>query len=417
MADMGACEGVAAVPSAVSRRTVHLAVLVALFGLVLAATALRFALEPPGPAARSPVDFDAFRLAGDLVRQGRITLAYRFSEFQGLLRAEFGGTPFLPWTYPPPFDLVVAPLALLPAWLGYAVFMGGTLWGFLAALRRLAPDGAVPALILFTPVVLVTLRCGQNGLLTGALIAWACCGLLAGRAWAGVPLGLMVIKPHLAMAFAAYVVLSGRWSVAATAAATALSVSLAATVVLGPDVWIALAGSIREAKTFLADGYYPLFRMVSPYAALHTLGAGPTVAMAGQVAVALLALAVVAWASRRLPVRHALGVTAVASLLISPYAYDYDLTIVAVGLALLLPDLIRCARSGERGAVYALCVVAGGFGLAQSAVLSARFGPVPELVPGDMPLSLSGFCLVALLGLLVGILARARRAEPALTVR
>ncbi|MDC7786241.1 glycosyltransferase family 87 protein [Rhodoplanes sp. TEM] len=424
-------EVVEALPASAGRRTTYLRALVALFGLVLALTTMRFALLPPGPTARIPVDFDAFRLAGDLVLNGRVDLAYRFADFGALLRAQFGGRQFLPWTYPPPFDLLVAPLALVPVWLAYPAAMAGTLVAYLAALRRLAPESAVPALILFAPSVLMTIRCGQNGLLTGALIAWTCAGLLAGRAetsraetgratpggaavaeaafaqaWAGVPLGLMVIKPHLAAAFAVYVVLGGRWGVAAVAVGTAAAVSAVATLVLGPGVWVAFAGGVQEAKVFLSEGWYPLYRMVSPYAALHTMGAGPSAAMAVQIAVAVAALAAVGWAVRRLPIRPALGITAVAALLVSPYAYDYDLTIVAVGIALLLPDLIRLGRPPERAVVYLMCLVAGVFGLAQSSLVALGLGPVPDPPFGDMPVSGGGIALVVLLGLVCRIVGR-----------
>ena len=39
-----------------------------------------------------------------------------------------------------------------------------------------------------------------------------------------------------------------------------------------------------------------------------------------------------------------LGRDRVVSASISPYAYDYDLPIAAIGVALLLPDLIKVGR-------------------------------------------------------------------------
>ena len=43
--------------------------------------------------------------------------------------------------------------------------------------------------------------------------------------------------------------------------------------------------------------------------------------------------------------------------MISPYAYDYDLPVFGVGLAMLLPDLARFAARGERRALYAFVMV------------------------------------------------------------
>jgi hypothetical protein len=58
------------------------------------------------------------------------------------------------------------------------------------------------------------------------------------------------------------------------------------------------------------------------------------------------------------------GLAALASLFVSPYAYDYDLPLYGVALALLLPDLLRQARRGEELALLGLGWFVGGYGLA-----------------------------------------------------
>ncbi|KAG1648162.1 hypothetical protein GQR58_030060 [Nymphon striatum] len=60
--------------------------------------------------------------------EGNLTAAYdiaTFTERQSVL-AGFNGTQLL-WSYPPTFDLVIAPLGYLPAWLAYPMFMTATL--------------------------------------------------------------------------------------------------------------------------------------------------------------------------------------------------------------------------------------------------------------------------------------------------
>ncbi len=56
--------------------------------------------------------------------------------------------------------------------------------------------------------------------------------------------------------------------------------------------------------------------------------------------------------------------------MISPYAYDHDLPIVGIGLALMLPDLAQMANARERSAVYGLILLAGAYGMLQSARLA-----------------------------------------------
>jgi hypothetical protein len=118
-------------------------------------------------------------------------------------------------------------------------------------------------------------------------------------------------------------------------------------------------------------------------------------------------------ASRRgLGIRQSLGLAAVASLLISPYAYDYDLPIYGIGLALLLPDLERLGSKVELTAIYVMSALIGLVGLAQSFRLQVQFGPDVAL-GDDMPLSVAGPALVVLLGLMWRILGRHRESQPA----
>ena len=77
---------------------------------------------------------------------------------------------FMPWTYPPQFDLLLAPLAFLPTWAAYALFTGTTLAAYLITLRKLAGEFFPQVLVILFPAVAITIGCGQNGLLTGALI-------------------------------------------------------------------------------------------------------------------------------------------------------------------------------------------------------------------------------------------------------
>jgi hypothetical protein len=176
--------------------------------------------------------------------------------------------------------------------------------------------------------------------------------------------------------------------------------------VLGPSIWSAFLGAVAEARGFLEQGLYPLFRMISAYAVVRTLGASAPMAMAVQAGVALVALGLVALAiRRRMPGRQVIGLTVLASLLVSPYAYDYDLPMLGVGLALLAPDLLARTTPRERTAVFALAWIASGWGLAMTGVLRLWYGE--EGLPlGAMPPSLAGLALAGLVGLIWRVLRR-----------
>jgi hypothetical protein len=151
--------------------------------------------------------------------------------------------------------------------------------------------------------------------------------------------------------------------------------------------------------------------MISLYAVVRSFGFPAVVATTAQLLVAVLALGMVVLASRRLSPRQSLGITAIATLLISPYAYDYDLLILGIGLGFLLPDLTVFGTERERLALYALILFIGIFSAAQTAI---AWESKPTIVVGeDIKLSLSGLALVAILVLTWRILRRSheRRAE------
>jgi hypothetical protein len=391
--------------SSPAKRATYFKVILLIVALVLISAAAEFSGVKLRPGAHKLVDFDDFYIAGQLVWRGAIGQAYHFVTMLQLQKPFSDSDSFMPWTYPPQFDLLVAPLALLPMGLAYSVFTIGTLTAYLATLKRVAAENFVPVLILLAPITVITVRCGQNGFLTGTLIGLTCLGLLNRRSLAGLPLGLMIIKPHLAVAFAVYTLVNRRWGTALVAAATVAATSGLATILLGPAVWLAFLDSVKEARIFLEHGLYPLFRMVSVYAVVRSLGFPALVASTAQILTAILALAVVVLASRQFSQRQALGVTAIATLLISPYAYDYDLLILGIGLGLLLPDLVDLGTSRERLALYISMLFIGIFSIVQN-VISSESGADKAVGEDADHLSLGGLALVAILVLTWRILLR-----------
>ncbi|KQQ12190.1 hypothetical protein ASF53_15410 [Methylobacterium sp. Leaf123] len=325
--------------------------------------------------AQDITDFDAFHIAGRMVWRGDIAQAYHLPALLEAQRALTGDQAFLPWTYPPPFNLVVALLAPLPISLAYLLFVGSTLAAYLLVLRRLAGPHFATVIVALVPTLFIAVAGGQNGFLTGTLIGLTALGLLGGRALAGLPLGLMVIKPHLAVGLAVCALLMRRWRCLGVAAATTALALLLSTLVLGPAIWPAFFGGVEEAKTFLAAGAYPLFRMVSVYAWLRSLDLPAGLALAAQAATAVAVLGLIPLALwRGMPRRQVIGLAAFASLFVSPYAYDYDLPLYGVALALLLPDLLGWASRGEEVALLVLGWMVGGHGFVVGAVHEALGG-------------------------------------------
>lgn len=139
------------------------------------------------------VDFHAFYVSGMFVREGLVNDAYNLTRMYEAQRAFAGTTSFMPWTYPPPFNLAVGLLATLPFVLSYSLFVSVTFAAYALVLYRLCPATFATALWTAVPTSLVMIICGQNGFLTAALIGLFAILYLRSSPWAGVVLGLMII--------------------------------------------------------------------------------------------------------------------------------------------------------------------------------------------------------------------------------
>ncbi|MGY8661491.1 glycosyltransferase family 87 protein [Bradyrhizobium sp. UFLA05-109] len=385
-------EALEQIQSSPSRRAIYVRVILAALAAIVIVKTFWFARIGPWHF-RELADFDAFHIVAQRVWLGDVGEVYRLATF-GKMQADVAGgtTGVMPWTYPPQFDLLLAPLALLPVGAAYLMFTALTLALYLVALWAIAREKLAQVLIISFPALVVTIGCGQNGFLTGALIGLFCLTLQKRAVLAGLALGAMVIKPHLAVAAAVYLLVTRRWTAITAAAAVVLVSSLVCTLIFGPQIWAALVASVRESASYLDQGFYQLFRMISAYAALHTAGIPATGAIWGQIAVATFALLAVVLSALRGPSPgFALAVTAMASVMISPYAYDYDLPMLGIGLALALPDLDHIASTRERSAMYGLILLAGAYGLALSTQASGQ-----QAAP-----AMAGFALMAVLALLL----------------
>lgn len=319
-------------------------------------------------------DFDCFYLASQLAAEGKAVSAYVWEQISAFEYAVSGKKIFLPFTYPPPYLLLLEAMSAFRKSTAYLLFSGISLVAYLVILKRLARSNFNAILILLFPSIVFCLSLGQSGLLFGALAGFVVQQLLAQRAFAGLPLGLMAIKPHLAIAIGFQILCDWRWKVLSCAALTLLLLAIISTFYLGASIWPAFLGAVNDSREFLARGYYPLHRMVSLYAVLRPLGFSLGATMLVQFIQAVVVLLTIYLASRKSGTQIAIGVACQASPLISPYAYDYDLPIVGIGLAILLPELLLLTNSGQRFFLYIPLFFAGLLGLVQQIKLAMEVG-------------------------------------------
>lgn len=254
------------------------------------------------------------------------------------------------WHYPPTFHLVVLPLALLPYPAACAAWLASTLFAYLQVIRRLAPHRESFWLALAFPAVFVNARIGQNGFLSTALFGGAMLLLAKRPTLAGVLMGLLVYKPHLGFLIPIALIFGRQWIALASAGATAIGFILLSTVVLGWECWAAFWSNIPSVGLRLDDGVLKWRLMPSVYIALRTFGFDSAMAYLAHAAIAVAAAALTAWIwFKRAPLPLCAAVLVCAALLMPPYLFDYDLTLLAVPIAILAWDGVQHGwRRGER---------------------------------------------------------------------
>jgi len=274
---------------------------------------------------------------------------------------EAGSERILPWLYPPTFLLVVLPLSLLPLWPSYLLFMLATGGLYVKATTRLLGD-KVDAhqhawmSVVSSPAVFVTVLMGQNSMLTAGLAATAVAWLDKRPVLAGVAIGLLAIKPQLALLFPVVLLVTRAWKTMASAAVTAVLFGAVSIAVCGWDTVPAFFQSAHWAETNLVEhGGTAWYVMPTFLAAARAAGIGIKLAYAIQVSVAVLAMLATAAVWRRTSdTGLRVAALATATLLISPYVRAYELTWLVVAIAGYIRHGIRFGLSStERGLLVA----------------------------------------------------------------
>lgn len=331
----------------VSRRARRYLAGVVLIGLVLALIIVRQLLASEHPDIIQPLGADFLNVWGapQIARHDLTALfdVVRYMEaLHQLLPGPLAGHN---WSYPLSTLWLYAPFSLLPYLPALALWSALGLAAYLAATRSLAaglPAFALMGLAL-SPAVLVNFYSGQNGLWLGAL-ALAALGWLGPRPLlAGICIGLLSVKPHLGLVWPVALLALGAWRTLAAATATTLLLYGASFLIHGIEAWRAYLAVMPSFQLNLASQSLPgeggflthQLMMLSPFPTARLAGIPLPLAVVAQLAVSLGVLALL-W--RRLPHITDPAERAIllgsALLLATPYAFNYDATLLTAGLVM-----------------------------------------------------------------------------------
>ena len=291
-------------------------------------------------------DFLSFWATANLLQQGGnpYDVAAHLAVQREIYAGHGGYTAFF---YPPPFLLILWPLAGLGyfwalvvwlmttgaayalavrAWLGKQVGLGKNAWIAFAAF----------------PPVLITITHGQTSFLTAALLGGGCWLVARGSSRfgafsGGILLGLAVFKPQFGLLVPLALLAAGQWRAIAGAVSGALTLALGATLAFGVQMWGDWLAMMGPAQDAMAGGAIGFAKAMSPFAGARLLGVDEGIAYAFQAGVTLLVAALVSRAAWRCGFTLEVAAALMAgSLLATPFVLDYDFTLLAFPLALLV---------------------------------------------------------------------------------
>ena len=338
-------------------------------------------------------DFIAFWSAGRAALDGQIEHIHERAMLWDYQRLAAPDARFYaPWNSPPTFLIVACVLALAPypaAAIGFFV-VTALLFGF--ALRDLLPDRRALLFPATAPAVLYQAGSVQAGLLIGGIAGLALHWLDRRPRLAGALIGLLAIKPHLALLWPLLLGLSGRWRVFAAAAASAIAFVTIAGIAFGFDAYIRFFESLAASQQLISEQRISTPAYASLYASLLGLGAPHSVAMALHVFSAGVGVVLACRLFAKAELATAGAALCATTLLISPYLFFYDFTLLLVGAAMLgVPrtrlDLTAAILAWSTG----LTVVVGGYialplcPLAAWAVLAAALRRSESAAPRPAP--------------------------------
>ena len=286
-------------------------------------------------------DFMNLWLAGKLTLANRVPDIFDVAAYQQAVTEFFGKVLPLNYSYPPHALFLAVPFALFPYYVSLLLFSALSVALFVWAARPYTPFPAVYAA--FTPAALLCLWFGHYGLLLGAL--WLLFFRLFGTARSGLVAAAMTFKPHMGL-LVAFAALRNRrtliWALTGTLLLVGCSMA-----VFGLQPWLDFFQDTTSAQSDLlvngTDGVF-YYRMMPSAFVAYGRGA---FAMAIHIAFALAAVWIVA---RSKPDPF---VYATATFLILPYAFNYDMTVVSLGFAILLYNYWGSLSIAERGILAA----------------------------------------------------------------
>jgi hypothetical protein len=284
-------------------------------------------------------DFANIYAGGHLVTEGKLSLLYDLQAYQSYQKALFAGAvEGHNYSYGPVSFLYAWLFSLFPYLLSYLLWTALTGAAFAVASRPYLSEVGIPARVaLILPASLINVWAGHYGFLIGALWLGAWHLLETRPRLAGLLVGLMLVKPHLALLMPLLLLRRRAWTTILCAGLTVAGACLLTLVLFGVQPWIDYLTKTLGLQAAMVDEVDQFFLLMMPTVApsLFRAGLSDTLVWIVQIIVALAAVGALLWRMPACP-RQAGLAAACATFLALPYAFNYDMTVVSIASLHLL---------------------------------------------------------------------------------
>ena len=303
------------------------------------ATAIRSADLSVAPSTVIGRDFANVFTGGHLILENRLAEIYDLLAYQGYQGQLFdGAVSGHNYSYSPVSFLYVWLFGLLPYFVAYLLWTGLTGAAFVIAARPYLREARLPAwLALLVPAALMNVWAGHYGFLVGALWLGAWHLLETRPRTAGLLIGLMVVKPHLAILMPMLLIRRRAWTAFGSASLTVAGLVALSLLLFGVQPWVDYLGKTIGLQASMVDDVNQFFVSMMPTVAPPLFLAGLPAAIVWPVQI-MAAISAAAALLFYMPAdsRQAGLAAACATFLVLPYAFTYDMTAVSIASLILL---------------------------------------------------------------------------------
>lgn len=292
-------------------------------------------------------DFVNVFTSGRFVIEGRVADLYDKTVYRAWQTDQFGwGIHDHMYSYPPVTLLYTPAFGAIPYFWSLALWTSISLLLFgLAARPWLAREKLPEALALILPTTIVCIWAGHYGLIMGALWLSAWHHLETRPKLSGLMTGLMIIKPHMAVLMPILYLRRKAWTAIATAAATVAVLVGISILLFGIDLWRVYLESTSQSQLNLLQATHTFFAKMMPTLspALFAFGFPAQWVWLAQITAAATVI-ILMWRYQPADPHRAGLAAAVATFLILPYAFNYDMTVVGLASLIVLTEASRAGK-------------------------------------------------------------------------